>query len=286
MSTNSENQWDLVIEPNASKLNLNLQEVWRYRDLMLLFVKRDFVAQFKQTVLGPVWHIIQPILTTAMFLLIFGRIARTSTDNIEPSILFYMSGIVLWNFFSGCLTNVSNTFVTNANIFGKVYFPRLVLPLSVIISNLIKFAIQFLLLIAMMVFFHFRGYPIQPSFNWIFIPVIILILACISLGLGIIISSLTTKYRDFIVLLTFAVQLGMYATPIAYPYSYVQNKSFYWIFKINPLTSIVESFRYCLFGKGTFDLASLSYTIIFMVVILLSGIVVFNKVERNFMDTV
>ena len=278
-------KWDLVIESKSDLFSLKLKEVWKYRDLMLLFVKRDFIAQYKQTILGPLWHLIQPILTTIMFLLIFGRIARISTDGIQP-ILFYMSGITIWNYFATCLTNTSSTFVSNAPIFGKVYFPRLVLPLSVILSNLIRFGIQFLLLLVAMTYFHFNGYPFNFSIYWGLIPVLVLMMAGIALGLGIIISSLTTKYRDFAVLLTFAVQLGMYATPIAYPLSFLKDKSYKWIIDINPLSGIIEAFRYSLFGKGTFDIQSLGYSFLFMVISILIGILVFNKVEKNFMDTV
>ncbi|QEC41051.1 ABC transporter permease [Pseudobacter ginsenosidimutans] len=282
----TEDRWDIVIEPKSRLLKLNLGEVWRYRDLLLSFVRRDFVAQFKQTILGPVWHLIQPILTTAMFLLIFSRIARISTDGIEPKVLFYMSGIIIWNYFAACLTNTANTFVANAGIFGKVYFPRLVLPLSVVLSNIIRFGIQFLLLLATMIFYAFKGYPIYLSFYWLLIPVLLLMMAGIGLGLGIIISSLTTKYRDFAVLLTFAVQLGMYATPIAYPLSYLEGKSYKMLISLNPITPLVETFRYSLFGKGTFDLNSLGYSFAFMLVVLVTGTLIFNKVEKNFMDTV
>ena len=277
--------WDMVIEPKTRLLQLNLKEVWRYRDLMLLFVKRDFVAQFKQTILGPFWHLIQPVLTTIMFLFIFGRIARISTDGIQPT-LFYMSGITIWNYFSACLTNTSNTFTANAGIFGKVYFPRLVLPFSVVISNMVRLGIQFLLLFSMMVYYHFNGYPIHLTFYWLLLPLLVIMMAGTGLGLGIIISSLTTKYRDFAVLLTFAIQLGMYATPIAYPMSFLANKSYAGLIRANPLTSIVETFRYILFGNGSFNVAGLTYSAGFMIVVLFSGIIIFNKVEKSFMDTV
>ncbi len=278
-------KWDIVIEPKANLFALNLKDVWKYRDLMFLFVKRDFIAQYKQTILGPLWHLIQPVLTTLMFLLIFGRIARISTDGIEP-ILFYMSGITLWNYFASCLTNTSGTFVNNASIFGKVYFPRLVLPLSVIISNLIKLGIQFLLLLLAMIYFHFNGYLFNISVYWLLIPFLILMIAGIAFGLGLIISSLTTKYRDFSVLLTFAVQLGMYATPIAYPLSFLQDKSYKWIIELNPLSGIIEAFRFSLFGRGTFDVNTLLYSGLFMLIVMIVGVVVFNRVEKNFMDTV
>jgi len=281
---NSE-QWDMVIKPHVSIFEINLKEVWRYRDLMWLFVRRDFVAQYKQTILGPVWHVIQPLLTTLIFLFLFGRVARIGTDGIEPT-LFYMSGIAIWNYFSSCLTSTSSTFVTNAAIFGKVYFPRLVIPLSVVISNIVRFGIQFLLLLVFMAWFLIKGTPIHLSFYWLLIPVLIAIMAGIGLGLGIIISSLATKYRDLSLLLTFAVQLGMYVTPIAYPLSFLAGKKYAWMLEINPLTSIVEAFRYCLFGKGSVTAGSLLYSVIFMVVVLLLGTMMFNKVEKDFMDTV
>ncbi len=278
--------WDLEIKPQASLLDLNFKEVWRYRDLMMLFVRRDFVAQYKQTILGPLWHIIQPVLTTIMFLLVFGKIANIPTDDIEP-ILFYMSGITIWNYFSTCLTATSNTFVANANIFGKVYFPRLVLPLSIVISNIIKLGIQFGILFLGMVWFAiFRNEPIQFGLNWLLIPVLVIIMAGIGLGLGIIISSLTTKYRDFAVLIGFAIQLLMYATPVAYPLSYLKGKSFAAFIEWNPLSSIVEGFRYALFNKGSFNYLSLGYSALFMIVVLVIGAVYFSKVERTFMDTV
>ena len=278
--------WDLEIKPKASLFHLNLKEVWSYRDLMFLFVRRDFVAQYKQTILGPLWHIIQPILTTIMFLLVFGKIANIPTDGIEP-ILFYMSGITIWNYFATCLTATSNTFVANAHIFGKVFFPRLVLPLSIVISNMVKFVIQMgILLLAMFWFAVFKEVPIMFGWQWLLIPVLMLLMAGIGLGTGIIISSLTTKYRDFTILISFAVQLLMYATPVAYPLSYLQNKSFAPLIKWNPLSSVVEGFRYALFHTGSFEIASLAYSAGFMVVVLLLGIVYFNRVERSFMDTV
>jgi lipopolysaccharide transport system permease protein len=278
-------EWDITLGSDNSLFRLNLKEVWRYRDLMWLFVRRDFMAQYKQTVLGPLWHFIQPIFTTVMFLLVFGHIANIPTDGIEPA-LFYMSGITIWNYFSNCLTNTSNTFVANAGIFGKVYFPRLVLPLSIVISNIVRFVIQFFLLLLLIIWYQFHGSPIHLSWNWLAIPLLLCIMAGIGLGLGIVISSLTTKYRDFTVLVGFAMQLAMYATPIAYPLSYLKNKSFKWLITLNPVTSIVEAFRYALFGKGSFSIMSLGYAVGFMVVVLMVGILVFNKVERTFIDTV
>lgn len=203
-------------------LDLNLKEVWKYRDLLVLFVKRDFVAQYKQTILGPLWHVIQPVFTTIMFLLVFGRIANIPTDGIN-AVLFYMSGITIWNYFSSCLNATSNTFVANAGIFGKVYFPRLVIPLATVFSNIVKFGIQFGLLMAVMAFYAFRGQGFHFGISWLWIPVLLLMMAGLGLGLGIIISSLTTKYRDLTVLIGFAVQLLMYATPIVYPLSFLKN---------------------------------------------------------------
>ncbi|WP_332733016.1 ABC transporter permease [Flavihumibacter sp.] len=281
----SNSEWDLVISPKSSLFDLNLQELWRYRDLMVLFVKRDFIAQYKQTILGPLWHIIQPILTTLMFLLVFGRIAKISTDGINP-ILFYLSGITIWSYFSACITNTSNTFVTNASIFGKVYFPRLVLPISVIMSNLVRLLIQFGLLIIMIIYFHFNGTAFNFSINILLVPLIIIIVAGLALGLGLIISALTTKYRDFTVLLGFAVQLGMYITPIAYPLSFIEDKSYKWLIMLNPLSPLIEAFRFALFGKGIFSITSISYSCLFMSICLIIGVLIFNKVEKSFMDTV
>lgn len=284
-SVPSSEEWDTVIQPKAHLLDLNLHEVWRYRDLMFLFVKRDFIAQYKQTILGPLWHFIQPIFTTIVFLLVFGKIANIPTDGIPP-ILFYMSGITMWNYFSSCLNSTSNTFVANAGIFGKVYFPRLVIPLSTVMSNLVKFGIQFLLLAVVFSYFAVQGMPLHMGVSLLMIPVLLLMMAGMGLGLGIIISSLTTKYRDLNVLIGFGVQLLMYATPVAYPLSYLQhNKYASWI-RWNPLTPILEAFRYALFGQGRFSAGSMVYSTAFITVVLFLGLVTFSKVERSFMDTV
>ncbi len=278
-------EWDEIIEPTGKLLDLRLKEVWKYRDLLLLFVKRDFAAQYKQTVLGPVWHLIQPIFTTAVFLLVFHSIANIDTDGIN-AIPFYMSGIAIWNYFSSCLTGTSNTFVANAGIFGKVYFPRLVIPLSTVLSNIIKFVIQFFLLLVVMIYFGIKEQQFYFSTSWLLIPVLVVMMAGMGLGLGIIISSITTKYRDFAVLIGFAVQLLMYATPVAYPLSYIKGKSYEWLITANPLTPIVEAFRYALFGKGSFEPVHLAYSGIFILFTLLVGTLLFNKVEHSFMDTV
>lgn len=277
--------WDLIIQPKGHLFDLKLREVWKFRDLLWLFVRRDFAAQYKQTILGPLWHFIQPIFTTLMFLVVFNKIANIPTDSVPP-ILFYMSGITIWNYFSSCLTATSNTFVANAGIFGKVYFPRLVIPLSTITSNLIKFGIQFLLLMAVYLFYIFKGAPVHFSTSFFIIPVLVLMMAGMGLGLGIIISSLTTKYRDLTILIGFAVQLLMYATPVAYPLSYLKDNQFASWIAWNPLTPIVEAFRYALFQEGSFTAGSLLYSTGFIVVVLFIGLLTFSRVERTFMDTV
>ena len=279
-------QWDLVLQPKSAFFDLQLKEVWKYRDLLLLFVKRDFASQYKQTILGPVWHLIQPIFTTLVFLLVFGKIANIPTDGINPKLLFYMSGITIWNYFSACLTATSSTFVTNAAIFGKVYFPRLVIPLSTVLSNIIKFAIQFGLLLVVMIWYGVKFNNFYIGTSWLWIPLLVLMMAGLGLGLGIIISSLTTKYRDLTLLIVFAVQLLMYATPIAYPLSFIKDKSYAaWIIW-NPLTPIVETFRYALFGIGTVDTTGLLYSGGIIIFCLFAGMLIFSKVERTFMDTV
>lgn len=283
---NQTEHWDLEIKPKSSFFDLNLKEVWKYRDLMMLFVKRDFAAQFKQTVLGPLWHLVQPILTTLMFLLIFGKIANIPTDGIEP-ILFYMSSITIWNYFSACFTNTANTFTANASIFGKVYFPRLVIPLSVVLSNMVRLGIQFSLLLVLMIFMAlFKDVPFYFGVNWLLLPLLVLIMAGMGLGLGIIISSITTKYRDFTVLIGFGVQLLMYATPVPYPMSVLASKSYGWVVALNPLSAVVEGFRYALFNTGSFTLNSLTYSGLFTLVVLFVGTMIFSKVEKTFMDTV
>lgn len=281
-----EGQWDLIIEPKAHLFDFKLKEIWAYKDLLILFVKRDFVAQYKQTILGPVWHIIQPIFTSLMFLLVFGKIVSVPTDGIEPPLLFFLSGVTIWNYFSSCLTATSNTFVTNAGIFGKVYFPRLVIPISTVLSNMIRFGIQFLLLFILIIWFGIQKGNFYFGLSWLLIPLLVLMMAGIGLGLGIIISSLTTKYRDFSVLISFAVQLLMYATPVAYPLSFLKTKSFAAWIAWNPLSPILEAFRFALFGTGTINMNALGFSFVFMLTTLLIGMFVFSKVEKTFMDTV
>lgn len=273
-----------VITPRRSLLNLNLKEVVEYRDLLFLLVRRDFVSIYKQTVLGPLWFFIQPIFTSLIFTVIFGRMAGISTDGTPP-MLFYLAGTTLWNYFKDCIIKTSGTFRDNQHIFGKVYFPRLVSPLSVVITNLLKFAIQFLLFISFYFYFLVKGAAITPNWQIFLLPVLVFLIAGLGLGLGIIITSLTTKYRDLTFLLEFGVQLLMYATPVIYPLSTVPEK-YRFLAVLNPMTSIIETFKVGFLGAGTFNWWHLAYSFGFMVLILLGGILVFNKTEQNFMDTV
>ncbi|ULQ52391.1 ABC transporter permease [Flavihumibacter fluvii] len=278
-------EWTTVIQPKRGWLDIDLKEIWRYRDLLMLLVKRDFVAFYKQTILGPVWFFIQPLLTTLMFLVVFGRIARLSTDGVPP-ILFYLAGVTCWSYISECLTKTSDTFITNANIFGKVYFPRVVIPAAVVISNLVRFSIQLCLFLSVWVYYLTRtGSTIHPNRMILLVPFLVLIMALLSLGLGIIFSSLTTKYRDLRFLLTFGIQLLMYATPVVYPLSLTSEK-YRWLILANPFSALVETFRYAFTGSGTFSWYNLGYSALCMLVILATGIIIFNKVERTFMDTV
>jgi len=274
----------LIIRPKTGWFDLHLKDLWRYRDLTVLFVWRDFAAQYKQTVLGPLWHLLQPLFTTLLFTLIFGRIAKLSTDGLPP-MLFYMAGVTAWNYFSDCLNRTSGTFLANANIFGKVYFPRLTVPLSAVISNLVKFAIQFGLFLAMMAIFCAKGYAIRPNSAILLVPGLLLIMAALGLGCGIIVSALTTKYRDLQVLVGFGVQLAMYATPVIYPASILVKKH-HWILWANPMAPVIETFRYAFLGVGRFDGGMLLFSAGVTATILMLGIVLFNHVERTFMDTV
>ena len=279
----AEGDWDYVIESKSTLFDLRLKEVWNYRDLLVLFVRRDFVTVYKQTILGPLWFFIQPILTTITFTFIFGNVAQLSTDG-APKLVFYMAGITLWNYFSTCLTSVSGVFNANASIFGKVYFPRLIMPLTIVISNLMKFGVQFLMFLVFVGYFYFEG-QIQPN-SWIlFTPVIIFLMAIIAMGIGLILSAMTTKYKDLNQLISFGVQLFMYATPVIYPSSSIPEK-YQWVANLNPLGALFDYMRYAYLGVGEFDLFKLIYPIIFSLVILAVGTIVFNKVQKTFMDTV
>ena len=282
--TIEDQHWSMIIEPQRSLLDLRLGELWRYKDLVLLFVRRDFVSVYKQTILGPLWYLIQPILTTLTFTVIFGQIASLPTDGL-PQFLFYMSGTVVWGYFADCLNKTSNTFVQNAGLFGKVYFPRLAVPISILISNLVTFAIQLTLFIVFMLFFMWTGNRVNPNWYLLLLPILILMMAGLGLGFGIIISSLTTKYRDLRFLVQFGVQLMMYATPVIYPVSSIPER-FRWIILANPMTPIVETFRYAFLGAGTVSWNQLLYSFGFMLVVVFLGSIIFNRVEQTFMDTV
>jgi lipopolysaccharide transport system permease protein len=273
-----------IIKPKTGLFDIDFQELIHYKDLWRMFVKRDIITQYKQTILGPLWFFINPIMTTLMYMVVFGGIAKISTDGL-PQPLFYLAGICLWNYFSTCLTKTSTTFIDNQNIFGKVYFPRLVMPMSTVTSALFTFGIQLLLFIVIYVFYIISGVPVAPNIHILLLPVLIVMLAGLALGFGIITSSLTTKYRDLSILFTFIVQLWMYATPIIYPLSAMSPKK-QWIAALNPVTSIIETFKYATMGTGTFSWYQLGYSFGFMCVVLGIGIVVFNKVQRSFMDTV
>lgn len=279
-----EQKWDLEIKPRNGLFKLKLIDVWNYRDLLVLLVRRDFVSFYKQTILGPLWFFIQPILTTIMFTLVFGKMGGFSTDEI-PQPLFYLAGVTLWNYFAECLTKTSTVFTTNASLFGKVYFPRLIMPLSIVASNLVKFAVQFLLFIFVLVFYIVKGAPVHLNFAIILFPFLIVLMAGLGLGLGMIISAMTTKYRDLSFLITFGVQLLMYATTVIYPLSSAPEK-YRGLVSANPMTSIIETFRYGFLGKGTFSWNYLGYSTLVTIILVLFGTVVFNKVEKNFIDTV
>ncbi|MCJ0742453.1 ABC transporter permease [Pedobacter montanisoli] len=280
-------QHDWTIEPQSSLFDLKLKDTWAYRDLLWLLVRRDFVSFYKQTILGPLWFFIQPLLTTIIFTFVFGNLAGISTDGL-PRPLFYMAGITAWNYFADCLTKTSTVFKDNANIFGKVYFPRLIMPLSIVVSNLVRFGVQFLLFLMVMAYYYFIGAKFSITWAIALFPAIITLMALLGLGLGMIISALTTKYRDLAFLVTFGVQLLMYATTVIYPLSTAKSNypDYAWLIEYNPMTPLIETFRYGFLGQGTFSWFYFGYTAIITLVVLFSGIIIFNKVEKNFVDTV
>jgi len=285
--TEQKDYWDLEIVPESNMLDLKLQDIWRYRDLLILLVRRDFVSFYKQTILGPLWFFIQPLFTTIIYTFIFGNLAAISTDGL-PQPLFYLAGITAWNYFADCLTKTSSVFTANAGLFGKVYFPRLIVPLSIVVSNLIRFGVQMCLFLLMMAYYATKGANLHPNISLLLFPFLLLLMAMLGLGLGMIISAMTTKYRDLSFLVTFGIQLMMYLTTVIYPLSVVKAKypHYQWLLEYNPMTSIIEAFRYGFLGRGTFTAASLAITTGVTLVILLTGIIVFNRVERDFIDTV
>jgi lipopolysaccharide transport system permease protein len=277
-------EWDLIIRPQRSWWDLRLGELWRYRDLIWLLVWRDFVAQYKQTVLGPLWYVIQPVATTVVFTVIFGNIAHLSTDGLPP-FLFYMAGNTVWNYFSGCIMSTSNTFTGNAAIFGKVYFPRLSIPVANVFSNLISTGIRFVVFVAFLIYFMIANPNIRPTLWILSLPLLIVIMAGQGLGMGIIVSSLTTKYRDLQQLMGFGVQLLMYATPVIYPLSTAKG-IWRWAILANPMTPVVEIFRLAFLGISSLPPMYLIYSIVFALIVMLLGVLIFNRVETTFMDTV
>ncbi len=280
-----EKEWTMIIRPHEKLWKVNLKEIWAYRDLIELFVKRNVVVVYKQTVLGSLWYLIQPILTVIMNMVVFGGIAKMSTDGV-PQALFYLAGNVCWFYFSDCLNQTSSTFVANQGMFGKVYFPRMVVPIATVISNLLRFGVQLGLFVALYLYFFFSGSDICPNLAILLLPILIFMLAGLGLGFGILISSMTTKYRDLTILFGFVVSLWMYATPIVYPISMVTDETLRTIIMLNPMTSIIEAFKYATLGQGYFSWLALGYSFAFMSVLLVLGIVIFNKVQRTFMDTV
>jgi lipopolysaccharide transport system permease protein len=279
-----EENWTTIIKPKDKLLHVDFREIWQYRDLWSMFVRRDIVTQYKQTILGPAWYFIQPALTTIMYMVVFGGIAKIPTDGL-PQPLFYLAGIVCWQYFSDCLNKTSTTFTANQHIFGKVYFPRLIVPLATVSSNLIRMGIQLLLFILVYIYYLLAGVQVHPNGYVLLFPFLILLLAGLSLGFGILISSMTTKYRDLTFLFSFIVQLWMYATPVIYPLSTISPEK-QWIMVLNPVTAIVETFKYGTMGVATFSWGHLAYSFGFMIFLLGIGVIVFNKVQRSFMDTV
>ncbi|WP_439697080.1 ABC transporter permease [Mucilaginibacter sp. AW1-7] len=280
-------KWDIELTHHSSLLDLKLNDVWHYRDLLMLLVRRDFVSFYKQTILGPLWFFIQPLFTTIIYTFIFGNLANISADNLDKP-LFYMAGITAWNYFADCLTKTSTVFTANAGLFGKVYFPRLIVPLSIVVSNLIRFAVQMALFFITMGFYAIKGSNVHPNMYLLLFPFLLILMAMLGLGLGMIISAMTTKYRDLSFLITFGIQLMMYLTTVIYPLSTVKEKypKYEWLVEYNPMTPIIEAFRYGFLGRGTFTMVSLGVTTVITILILLAGIIIFNRVERTFIDTV
>jgi len=286
-NTDKEEYWDTEITAKHNLFDFQLKDIWQYRDLLMLFVRRDFVSFYKQTILGPIWFFIQPLFTTIIYTFVFGNLAAIPTDGL-PQPLFYLAGITAWNYFADCLTKTSTVFTVNAGLFGKVYFPRLIVPLSIVLSNLIRFGVQMLLFFIIMGAYWVQGASFHPNAWLLLFPVLLLLMAILGLGMGMIISAMTTKYRDLSFLITFGIQLMMYLTTVIYPLSVVKSKypKYEWLLEYNPMTSIIEAFRYGFLGRGTFTALSLGITAATTILILLIGIIVFNKVEKTFVDTV
>ena len=286
-NTNTSNEWLFEITPKNKFFSLNLKEVWQYRDLLFLFVKRDVITVYKQTVLGPLWYLIQPLFTSVTFTIIFNNVAGINTGTVPP-FLFNLAGITVWNYFTACLNGTSDTFKSNAGIFGKVYFPRIITPLSVVVSNLIKFGIQFLIFIAFYIFYYLNGASLSLNGLVVFFPLLIVIMGVLGLGLGMLISSMVTKYRDFSYLIGFGISLLMYLSAVMYPMELIKEKlpKYGWIVEYNPLAYIIETARYMLLNVGKVSVLGLLYTLTVTIAVLLIGILVFNRTEKSFIDTV
>lgn len=287
MNNIKEQDWLFEIKPKDQFFRLHLKEVWQYRDLLFLFVRRDVVTVYKQTVLGPLWYLIQPLFTSIIFTIIFNNVAGIQTGNIPP-FLFNLGGVMVWNYFTSCLNDTSDTFKKNASVFGKVYFPRLIVPLSIVISNLLKFGIQFFIFIAFYIFYAFRGLEIQFNSATVFFPLLIILMGILGLGLGMIISSMVTKYRDLTFLVAFGVQLLMYVSAVMYPMDLLKEKlpQFGWLIEYNPLAYVIETSRYMLLNEGAISVGGLIYTVSITLVLFFVGLLIFNKTEKSFIDTV
>lgn len=287
METQTDESWDIEITPQNNLLDLKLKDVWQYRDLLILLVKRDFIAFYKQTILGPIWFFVQPVITILMYTIVFGNLAGIPTDGV-PKPLFYLAGTIIWNYFADCLSKTSTVFKDNAAMLSKVYFPRLIMPLSIVLSNLVKFAVQLALFIFLLIFYWLNGAIIVPNIGMLLFPLLIMLIAAQGLGLGMMISAVTTKYRDLAFIVSFGVPLLMYSTTVIYPLSEVMLKhpGYQWFVKLNPVTAIIETFRYGFLGKGTFTWAMLGYSTLITLLFLITGIIIFNRIEKNFVDTV
>lgn len=291
MTNNTQDNWLYTISPKRKLVDLNFKEIWQYRDLLFLFVKRNVITVYKQTILGPLWYFIQPLFTSVIFTLIFNNLANIPTGDGVPSFLFNLAGITSWNYFKECLTGTSDTFKQNQGIFGKVYFPRVIMPISIVVTNLIKYGIQLLVFIGFYIYFVFftdSAYNVMPQKSLVLLPVIILVMGVLGLGLGMMISSMTTKYRDLKFLVSFGVQLLMYGSAVMYPLSFFKEKlpGLSWIVEYNPMTTVIEAFRYITIGVGEFSLQGILYVIIVSILIFLLGLVIFNKTEKSFIDTI
>jgi lipopolysaccharide transport system permease protein len=279
------NSSSVIIKSKTPWWKLNLGDIWHYRDLIMLFVRRDFVAVYKQTILGPLWFFIQPLLTTLVMTFVFSRVAKIPTDGI-PAPLFYLAGTVAWNYFADCLQGSATTLTMNAKIFGKVYFPRLTVPVALVISKFIKFAIQFLIFLAMLVYYSYQGFTITVGYSLLLFPLLLLIMAGLGLGIGVMVSALSAKYRDLQYLVVFGTQLMMFLTPVIYPMSVLERSYSKWIILANPMSSVIESFKYIFFGQGTFSFYQLGYSFGLMIILLLSSLFIFKRIERSFVDIV